>query len=62
MYISIQGKNGEEIVHRNMHACPKVFRKTIRPYNEDIVVAVECRCSGTVTVLCLTNGGLIGVM
>ncbi len=42
MYICIQDKNGEVLVHRNMRACPKAFLKTIRPYQEDIVVAVEC--------------------
>jgi hypothetical protein len=42
MYVCIQDKNGEVLVHRNIRACPKVFLKTIRPYQEDIVVAVEC--------------------
>ena len=42
MYICIQDKNGEVIVHRNMRAHPEVFLKSIKPYQKDIVVAVEC--------------------
>ena len=36
MYACIQDKNGDVLVHRNIRTCPKVFLKTIRPYQEDI--------------------------
>ena len=42
MYVCIQDKNGEVLVHRNIRTCPEYFLKIIKPYQEDIVVAVEC--------------------
>ncbi len=37
MYVCVQDKNGEVIVHRNNHAKPDAFLKCIKPYQEDIV-------------------------
>ena len=57
MYICIQDKNGEVVVHKNMRACPEAFLKTIRPYQEDIVVAVECMfCWYWLADLCREHG------
>ncbi len=57
MYVCIQDKNGEVLVHRNMRACPEVFLKTIQPYQEDIVVAVECMfCWYWLADLCKEHG------
>lgn len=42
MYVCIQDKNGEMLVHKNMRACPEYFLNVIKPYQKDIVVAVEC--------------------
>jgi len=35
-------QDGEIVIHRNIRTNPEVFLKTIAPYREDIVVAVEC--------------------
>jgi transposase len=42
MYLCIINQEGEIVLHRNIKTCPEVFLKTIAPYREDIVVAVEC--------------------
>ncbi len=34
MYICIQDKNGDVVVHRNMRARPDVFLKSIKPYQK----------------------------
>ena len=42
MYLCILNKEGEIVLHRNIKTDPDVFLKTIVPYREDVVVAVEC--------------------
>ena len=42
MYICILDQEGKTVLHRNRQASPEAFLKTIEPYREDIVVAVEC--------------------
>jgi len=42
MYVCIMNQDGEIVIHRNIRTNPEVFLKTIAPYREDIVVAVEC--------------------
>jgi transposase len=42
MYVCILNQDGEIIVHRNMPASPDSLLKTIAPYREQIVIAVEC--------------------
>jgi len=57
MYVCIQDKNGDVLVHRNIRACPEVFLQIIKPYQEDIVVAVECMfCWYWLADLCREQG------
>jgi hypothetical protein len=42
MYLCILDQRGEVLVHRNMKTDPAAFLKTIAPYREGLVVAVEC--------------------
>ncbi len=42
MYICIQDQNGKVLVHKNIRTSPEYFLKVIKPYREDLVVAVEC--------------------
>jgi transposase len=42
MYVCILNQAGDILVHRNMKASPETFLRTLTPYREDIVVAVEC--------------------
>ena len=42
MYVCILDEKGEIREHKNMNTDPETFLKTIAPYREDIVVAVEC--------------------
>lgn len=42
MYVCIINNEGEIKAHRNIKACPEEFLNIIKPYKEDIVVAVEC--------------------
>jgi transposase len=42
MYVCILSHDGETLVHRNMKAAPEPFLKTVAPYREGLVVAVEC--------------------
>jgi transposase len=42
MYLCVLNGDGEIVLHRNIKSNPEVFLKTIAPYREDIVVAVEC--------------------
>lgn len=45
MYVCILNQKGEILLHRNMKTDPATFLKTVEPYREDIVVAVECMFS-----------------
>jgi transposase len=42
MYLCIVDSSGEIVLHRNIKTDRNVFLKTIEPFREDIVVAVEC--------------------
>src|SRR3989304_10239629 len=42
MYLCILDQEGKILLHRNIKTDPDIFLKTIAPYREDIVVAVEC--------------------
>jgi transposase len=42
MYVCILNQAGEILVHQNMKASPDTLLRTIAPYRDDIVVAVEC--------------------
>jgi transposase len=42
MYLCILNQDGEIVLHRNMKAAPEPFLKAIAPYQEDLVVGVEC--------------------
>src|SRR5215510_8691935 len=45
MYVCLMNHDGEILVHRNMSAAPAPFLKTIAPYRDNLVVAVECMCT-----------------
>ena len=42
MYLCIQNLEGEVVLHRNMEAKPEPLLKAIEPFQEDIVIGVEC--------------------
>jgi transposase len=42
MYVCILNQAGEIVVHRNMPTSPEALLKTIAPYRDQIVIAVEC--------------------
>jgi transposase len=42
MYVCILNHDGEIVVHRNRPASPDALLKTLAPYREQIVIAVEC--------------------
>ncbi len=42
MYLCILNQEGRIVLHRDIKTNPDIFLKTIAPYREDIVVAVEC--------------------
>jgi transposase len=42
MYVCILNAAGEVMVHRNLPATPEHFLTVVRPYRDDLVVAVEC--------------------
>src|ERR671938_1028320 len=42
MYVCILNHDGEIMVHRNMPTSPEALLKTIAPYRDQIVIAVEC--------------------
>lgn len=42
MYLCIVDQEGTIVLHRNIKTDPDIFLKTIAPFREDIVVAVEC--------------------
>ena len=42
MYVCILDSAGEVLVHRNLPATPAHFLSVLRPYRDDVVVAVEC--------------------
>jgi transposase len=42
MYVCVLSQAGDMLLHRNMTAAPEPFLKTIAPYRDGLVVAVEC--------------------
>jgi len=42
MYVCILSQDGDIVVHRNLPASPEALLKTIAPYREHMVIAVEC--------------------
>ena len=42
MYLCILDSQGDILLHKNMPCTPELFRKSIAPYREGLVVAVEC--------------------
>ena len=42
MYLCILNQEGNIVLHRDIKSDPEVFLKTIAPFHEDVVVAVEC--------------------
>lgn len=42
MYVCILNNSGEILVHKNIKSSPEEFLEIIKPYREDIAVAVEC--------------------
>ncbi len=42
MYVCILNQAGDILVHQNMKSSPDALLRTIAPYRDDIVVAVEC--------------------
>jgi transposase len=42
MYLCILNQDGKIVLHRDIKSDPDIFLRTIAPYRENIVVAVEC--------------------
>jgi transposase len=42
MYLCILDHNGTKLVHKNLPTTPEAFLQVIAPYQEDVVVGVEC--------------------
>ncbi len=42
MYVCILDREGQVLLHQNLPCDPERFLRTIAPYREDLVVAVEC--------------------
>ena len=42
MYLCVLDQAGEVLLHQNIRCEPRLFLRTIEPYRDDLVVAVEC--------------------
>ncbi|MCG8688069.1 MAG: IS110 family transposase [Desulfobacterales bacterium] len=42
MYLCIMNQDGDILLHKNIKANPEIFLKVVKPYLDDLVVAVEC--------------------
>ena len=42
MYVCILDRGGQVLLHRNLPCEPERFLRTVEPFREDLVVAVEC--------------------
>jgi transposase len=42
MYVCILDQHGAKLVHKNLPTTPEAFLRTVAPYRDDLVVAVEC--------------------
>jgi transposase len=42
MYVCILDQSGTKLGHKNLPTTPEAFLRTVTPYREDLVVAVEC--------------------
>lgn len=57
MYVCILDGTGAVLVHKNMPANPQEFLAVIKPYREDVIVAVECMyCWYWMADLCAEEG------
>src|SRR5262245_13038903 len=45
MDVCVLNQDGDIVMHRNMKARPDTFLRTVAPYRDDLVVAVECVCT-----------------
>ena len=42
MYVCILDSTGQVVLHKNMKADPNALAKAIKPFQDDLVIAVEC--------------------
>ena len=42
MYVCILDQSGTKLVHKNLPTTPEAFLRVVAPYQDDLVVAVEC--------------------
>ena len=42
MYVCILDQHGAKLVQKNLPTTPEAFLRTVAPYRDDVVVAVEC--------------------
>jgi hypothetical protein len=42
MYVCILDREGQVVLHQNLPCDPERFLRTVAPYRDDLVVAVEC--------------------
>lgn len=42
LYVCILDQHGAKLVHKNLPTTPEAFLRTVAPYRDDLVVAVEC--------------------
>jgi hypothetical protein len=57
MSVCLLAQDGEIVVHRNLQASPDTVLKTIAPYRDNIVIAVECVFTGSwLAALCAPRG------
>jgi len=42
MYVCILDSKGQVVLHENMKANPKALARTIKPFQDDLIIAVEC--------------------
>ena len=42
MYLCILNQASEVLLHQNIRCDPAIFLRTVQPYRDDLIVAVEC--------------------
>ena len=42
MYVCVLDSTGQVVLHKNMKANPKALAKAIKPFQDDLCIAVEC--------------------
>jgi len=45
MYLGVLHQDGEVLLDRHMKAGPEPFLQAMAPYQEDVVVCIECLCT-----------------